>query len=151
MSPAAGKEIAPRNGWRDSGSDGAGNSKSPPRLDLSGTTVGCRPEAPNDVIVCRQRGTNLYRIDPTVLKATRVKELAENPPRPTDPSVVAESCAVGPIVCPGAGSVDFIGPLILLTKSLVNAAQGKDWREPFRTKPDDYQLHEQAKRDGATR
>lgn len=114
-------------------------------VDVSRATKGCWPAAPGEVVVCGERGTSPYRIDAAVLQAIREKEKAENPRRLSDRSATAESCVVGPNACPGAGAVDLVGPALLVAKSLINAATGEDWREPFRTRPDDYQLHEQAK------
>ncbi len=122
--------------------------ESPPNdavLDLSLATKGCRPTGAGEVVVCGKRGTSHYRIDPTVLQVIREKENAENPPHPSGPSASAERCPAGVNTCPGAGTIDLIGPLLLIARSLVNAAEGEDWREPFRTRPDHYQPHEQAK------
>ncbi len=95
--------------------------------------------------MCGQRGTSQYRIEPTVLQVIREKELAENPPHPSGPSANADRCPMGVTNCTGGGTIDLIGPVMLIARSLVEAAKGEDWREPFRTRPDHYQVHEQAK------
>ena len=121
---------------------------SPPNdrvLDLSLATKGCLSTDPAEVIVCGKRGTSRYRIDPTVLQVIREKESAENPPQPSGRSASAEKCPIGVNSCPGGGTIDLIGPLMVIARSLLSAAEGEDWREPFRTRPDHDQLHEQEK------
>jgi hypothetical protein len=114
------------------------------QLNLARET-GCRALTPGEVVVCGERGASPYRIDPTILEAMRQKERAANPPRPPERSAGAETCAVGPQACPGEGAVDFVRPAMLIVAAAVKALQGEDWREPFRTKPDDYQVYQDSK------
>lgn len=39
---------------------------------------------------------------------------------------------------------------VKVATALVKAAKGEDWREAFRTKPDDYQLYEEERKEEAS-
>ena len=109
----------------------------------AGGKADCKSDDPNTVIVCG-RSQQRFRIDPTVLAATRRAE-ALPPKAPLD--------ATGAQPCTGSqcGGGDFV-PLIPMALKALKAAElaieGDDWREAFRTRPDQYQAYqaEQAKR-----
>lgn len=112
-----------------------------PALDLA-RSLGCEgPSADDELVVCGERGPSPYRIDPTTLEAMRQQERAANPPRLPDRVADGKTCAVGPQACPGEGGVDFVRPVLLIATAALKAAQGEDWREPFRTGPDAYQTY----------
>ena len=108
----------------------------------TGRKSDCRSEDPNAVVVCG-RSQQRFRIDPTVLATTRRAE-ALPPKAPLD--------ATGAQPCKGSqcGGGDFV-PLIPMALKALKAAElaieGDDWREAFRTRPDQYQIYrsEQAK------
>lgn len=102
----------------------------------------CDTEDPHAVVVCG-RSQKPYRIDPNVLAATRA---AEAPPaKPPVGSVPPEQCS-GPN-CGGGSYVPLVGMALTALKAVELAAQGDDWRDAFRTRPDQYRLYqeEQAK------
>ena len=76
----------------------------------------------------------------------RADEGARSPPaKSQDRSGNAEACVVGPLPCPGQGGVDIVRPVIVIATAMVKAAQGEDWREPFRTRPDSYEIYQSVK------
>lgn len=109
----------------------------------AGREADCKSDDPNAVVICG-RSQQQFRIDPTVLAATRRAE-ALPPKAPLD--------ATGAQPCTGSqcGGGDFV-PLIPMALKALKAAElaieGDDWREAFRTRPDQYQAYraEQAKK-----
>jgi hypothetical protein len=85
-----------------------------------------------------------YRIDPDVLAATRAAEA--RPPKPPVGSAPPEQCTGAN--CGGGSYVPLVGMTLTALKAAELAAQGEDWREAFRTRPDQYRLYQeqQAKR-----
>jgi len=100
----------------------------------AGSMADCKSDDPDTVVVCG-RSQQRFRIDPTVLAATRRAE-ALPPKAPLD--------ATGAQPCTGSqcGGGDFV-PLIPMALKALKAAElaieGDDWREAFRTRPDQYQ------------
>lgn len=110
----------------------------------AGHNLDCKSDDPETVVVCGRSQQQRFRIDATVLAATRRAE-ALPPKAPLD--------ATGAQPCTGSqcGGGDFV-PLIPIALKALKAAElaieGDDWREAFRTRPDQYQAYqaEQAKK-----
>jgi hypothetical protein len=105
----------------------------------------CKSSDPTEVVVCGHSATR-YRIDPSVLASTRAVEA--KPPKPLLDASTEQSC-VGPD-CGGA-TIPLVGMALVALKAAELAAQGDDWREAFRTRPDAYQVYEDAKAKEAKR
>ncbi|MGE5562389.1 MAG: hypothetical protein ACM3ZV_03685 [Bacillota bacterium] len=99
----------------------------------------CKPDDPAEVVVCG-RSQQPYRIDPGVLAATRAAE-APPPKPPLDAS--ADQACVGPNC--GGGTIPLVGMALKAIEAVELAARGDDWREAFRTRPDQYRAYEEAK------
>lgn len=99
----------------------------------------CKSTSPAEVVVCG-RSEQRYRIDPQVLAATRAAEAL--PPKPELDASRDSSCT-GPNC--GGGTIPLVGMALTALKAAELAAQGDDWREAFRTHPDQYQLYQDAK------
>lgn len=99
----------------------------------------CKSNDPTTVVVCG-RSQQQYRIDPLVLEATRE---AEAPPlKPGLDATTAGGC-IGPNC--GGGMIPLVGMALTAVKAAVLASEGDDWREAFRTHPDEYRAYEDAK------
>lgn len=99
----------------------------------------CTSDDPSTVVVCG-KSQRRYRIDPVVLEATREAEAP--PPKPKLDATRSESC-IGPNC--GGGMIPLVGMALTAVKAAVLASQGDDWREAFRTHPDEYRAYEDAK------
>jgi hypothetical protein len=111
--------------------------------DAASTTrpATCTSKDPKAVIVCGRSGER-YRIDPVVLETAREAEAV--PPKPPLGDGASDSDCVGPQHC-GGGTIPLVGMALAGIKAAVLAAQGDDWRDAFRTHPDQYQLYEVAR------
>lgn len=98
-----------------------------------------------EVVVCGQSRPR-YRIDPNVLAAARAVE-APPPKAPLDAS--SDQPCVGPNC--GGGTIPLVGMALTALKAAELAAQGDDWREAFRTRPDAYKAYQDAKANEARR
>ncbi len=105
----------------------------------------CRSGSGPDVVVCGNRGPSPYRIDPVTLDAMRAKEALQHPERVATREPPPEACGTVRNECSG-DYLPIFGPVMKVVGALVNAANGEDWREPFRTGPDEYQLYQEARR-----
>lgn len=105
----------------------------------------CTSSDPAEVVVCG-RSASRYRIDPSVLASARAVEA--RPPKPLIDASREQSC-VGPD-CGGA-TIPLVGMALVALKAAELAADGDDWREAFRTRPDAYRAYEDAKAKQATR
>ena len=103
----------------------------------------CEDADPHAVVVCG-RSQAPYRIDPDVLAATRAAEAP--PPKPPVGSDPPEQCT-GPH-CGGGSYVPLVGMALTALKAAELAAQGDDWREAFRTRPDQYRLYQEERAKG---
>lgn len=101
----------------------------------------CKTNDAEDVVVCG-RSKRAYRIDPEVLAASRAAD--SQPPKPPIETATTDRC-VGPH-CGGA-TIPLVRMALAAAKAAALAAQGDDWREAFRTHPDQYQIYEQSKGD----
>ena len=128
-------------------------SPAPPSMigeALKGAAAGtadraCKSSNAAEVVVCG-RSKPPYRIDPNVLAATRSVEAA--PPKPPLDASTDRSC-VGPNC--GGGTIPLVGMALTALKAAELAAQGDDWREALRTRPDAYQAYQDAKAKDAKR
>lgn len=111
--------------------------KAPPALEADR----CKGSDASEVVVCG-RSPQRYRIDPAVLAATRSAEA--KPAKPPITGDVPEAGCAGPN-CGGGSYVPLIGMALTALKAAELAADGDDWREAFRTKPDQYQAYSRAK------
>ena len=105
----------------------------------------CKSGDPAEVLVCG-RSAPRYRIDPSVLAATRTVEA--RPPKPLLDASTEQSC-VGPD-CGGA-TIPLVGMALVALKAAELALQGDDWREAFRMRPDAYKAYQEAKAKEAER
>ena len=116
------------------------------RNAVAGSTAhACKSSDPAEVLVCG-RSAPRYRIDPSVLASTRAVEA--RPPKPLLDASTEQSC-VGPD-CGGA-TIPLVGMALVALKAAELAAQGDDWREAFRTRPDAYRAYQEAKAKEAKR
>ncbi len=100
----------------------------------------CKSTNATEVVVCG-RSQERYRIDPDVLAASRAAEAA--PPKAPLNATTSEQCA-GPN-CGGGSYVPLVGMALTALKAAELAVQGDDWREAFRTHPDEYKAYENSK------
>lgn len=108
-------------------------------LDAAKPAPSCKGDS-TQVVVCG-RSDHKYRIDPDVLAATRAAEAP--PPKPALDASQQVAC-VGPN-CGGGNYVPLVGMALTALKAAELAADGDDWREAFRTHPDQYQAYQRAK------
>lgn len=102
-------------------------------------SMGCMSASDQEIVVCA-RPKPRYRIDPDVLAAMRIAEAI--PPRPPVDANSPIAC-VGPNC--GGGTIPLVGVALTAVKAAVLAAGGNDWRDAFRTHPDQYQAFEKSK------
>lgn len=102
----------------------------------------CKETDPTEVVVCG-RSPQRYRIDPDVLAAARAAEAP--PPKPSLDATTANPC-VGPN-CGGA-TIPLVAMALTAIKAAELAAEGDDWKEAFRTHPDQYKAYQQSKAKG---
>jgi hypothetical protein len=102
----------------------------------------CKDTDPTEVLVCG-RSPQRYRIDPNVLAATRAAEAP--PPKPSLDATSANPC-VGPN-CGGA-TIPLVAMALTAIKAAELASEGEDWKEAFRTRPDQYEEYQQSKAKG---
>ena len=100
----------------------------------------CKADDPKTVVVCG-RSQQRFRIDPAVLAATRAAEAV--PPKPALDAKSGQPCTGSQ--CGGGSYVPLIGMALTALKAVELAAEGDDWREAFRTRPDEYQAYSRAK------
>lgn len=108
-------------------------------IDAAKQPPNCTSDS-TEVVVCG-RSSPRYRIDPNVLAATRAAEAP--PPKPNLDASQPISC-VGDH-CGGGNYVPLVGMALTALKAAELAADGDDWREAFRTHPDQYQAYQRAK------
>ena len=106
------------------------------------TADGCASKDPSEVVVCG-RTQQPYRIDPSVLAADRAAN-AVPPKLPITGDVQAADCS-GQNNCAGGSYVPLVGMALTALKAAELAADGDDWREAFRTRPDEYQAFSQSR------
>jgi hypothetical protein len=99
----------------------------------------CKSDDPSAVVVCG-RSQQRYRIDPDVLAATRAAEAP--PPKPSLDATADQAC-VGPDC--GGGTIPLVGMALTAIRAVELATHGDDWREAFRTRPDQYRAYEDAR------
>lgn len=113
-------------------------ASSPGKPDVSSETA-CRNDDPETVVVCG-RSQQRFRIDPTILEASR--EAAALPPKQKLDATATDAC-IGPNC--GGGTIPLVGMALTAAKAAVLASEGEDWREAFRTHPDQYQVYQGVK------
>jgi hypothetical protein len=116
-----------------------------------------RPACPEDaseadVVVCAQR-TPDYRIDPGVLASQRAREPqpSETTERQRSAMASATSCHDLPTKCQGSGVIPLLPAALKAIEAAALAVKGEDWREAFRTKPDEYQAYQAERRRSGVR
>ena len=112
-----------------------------------GGSADCKSDDPDTVVVCG-RSQQHFRIDPSVLAATRAADAP--PPKPSLDATSGQPCTGSQ--CGGGNYIPLIGMAEVAIKAAELAVQGDDWREAFRTRPDQYQLYraEQKKKGGVS-
>jgi len=127
-------------------SSGAPGQNRPVSIPTIGNAVhdsivqGCKSNDSAEVVVCGH-SQQRYRIDPFVLEAAReVEALPATQPASGD---VPQATCVGP-EC-GGGMIPLVGMALTAAKAAILAANGDDWRDAFRTHPDEYRAYEDAK------
>jgi hypothetical protein len=103
------------------------------------------PELSGDgeVVVCGER-ERPYRIDPDVLAGQRARDVPPEDTRTAQEKAVQGSCHDTYAKCQGSGTIPILAPALKTIQAVVLAAKGEDWRQPFRSKPDDYQAYQAA-------
>ncbi|HEX5258636.1 MAG TPA: hypothetical protein VFW35_07635 [Sphingomicrobium sp.] len=101
----------------------------------------CKSDDPDRVVVCG-RSRHPYRIDPDVLAAERAVEAP--PVRAPLTADDAHMACIG-AQCGTGGVVPLVGMALTALKAAELAADGDDWRDAFRTHPDEYRAYEQAR------
>jgi hypothetical protein len=104
------------------------------------SSPGCKDSDPTEVVVCG-RSQQRYRIDPDMLAAIRAVEAP--PPKPALDATNAGGC-IGPNC--GGGTIPLVAMALTALKAAELAAEGDDWKEAFRTHPDQYQAYQQSKK-----
>lgn len=110
------------------------------KQEAQSSAAKCRDDDPTEVVVCG-RSQQRYRIDPDVLAATRAAEAP--PPKPSLDATNANAC-VGPN-CGGA-TIPLVAMALTALKAAELAAEGDDWKEAFRTHPDQYKAYKESKK-----
>ena len=119
------------------------------RTALLKTTAPECVAATGEIIVCGERSER-YRIDPAIMEVSR-RQAARNERIPGRDTVVAEKCSpVGANGCRGGDVIPITAIALVALKTAVMVANGEDWRELFRTQPDEFREYEKA-RDAAKR
>jgi len=98
-----------------------------------------------EIVVCGQKGTTAYRIDPAVLSAARSRDAVPEDSRSPQQKADVHSCHDEPSKCQGSGVIPLLPAALKIAQAALLAVEGEDWREPFRTKADEYQLYRQGK------
>jgi hypothetical protein len=100
------------------------------------------------LVVCGQRRQG-YRPDSSVLDAAGAEKRARE--SATSSTAQAQSiCGTQPMGCAeGPAALDLANVARVVGTAAVQAAEGKDWKQPFEAGPDEYQLYVQAKRRNA--
>lgn len=96
-----------------------------------------------DVVVCGER-EQPYRIDPDVLAGERAREALPVDTRTAQEKAVVGSCHDTPAKCQGGGIIPVLPAALKTIEAVVLAVKGEDWRQPFRSKPDDYEAYKAA-------
>ena len=102
-------------------------------------TDSCSPSTPGEVVVCG-RSQQRYRIDRDVLAASRA---AQTPPPKAPLDASRDNSCIGPNC--GGGTIPLVGMALAALKAAKLAADGDDWRDAFRTHPDQYRRYEDSK------
>jgi hypothetical protein len=100
---------------------------------------GCTSSDPAEVVVCG-RSQQKYRIDPDVLAASRTAEAL--PPKPQLDATATQACTGANC---GGSYVPLVGMALTALKAAELAANGDDWRDAFRTRPDQYRVYQDEK------
>jgi hypothetical protein len=104
----------------------------------------CKNPSPDEVLVCAPSREH-YRIDPSVLAASR--EHDSPPPKPpvTAEAVPQSGCIGGQGQgCGGGGIVPLVGMALVAARAAELAANGDDWRDAIRIHEDEYRLYQEA-------
>ena len=110
------------------------------KQEAQSSSAKCTGTSPTEVVVCG-RSQQRYRIDPDVLAAARALETP--PPKPELDATTANAC-VGPN-CGGA-TIPLVAMALTAIRAGELAAEGEDWKEAFRTRPDPYKAYQDSKK-----
>ena len=107
-----------------------------PLIDIKGA-IGCPSGADGEVVVCGSPKPK-YGPDAAVMDAAD----APSPPPSADrrETVNVESCGVGTNLC-DSGQIPVSAIALAGAKAVIQALKGEDWKEVFRTRPDEYQRY----------
>jgi hypothetical protein len=102
-----------------------------------------------EIVVCAER-PNVYRLDPDVLAAKRLKKKGESiRPRNPHETFADHSCAtVGPMGCRGQATIDMFTAAAALAAMAERLSKGQEIGSMFKTEPtsSEYQLYLEAKK-----
>jgi hypothetical protein len=113
------------------------------RAEVTAAVRACRGDAASAEIVVCGPGPSRYRIDPDVLAASRVREAPPlRPELSADAAAPASAGCIGPMACQG-DFVPLVGMALAAARAVALAANGDDWREALRTRPDEYRLYQE--------
>lgn len=126
---------------------------SPPRVEPAPLVINLLPppcadaNGEADVTVCAPT-TPDFRIDPGVLAGQRALGPSAYDPgeRKRSEAATAISCHDLPTKCQGSGVIPLLPAALKTIEAVALAAKGEDWREAFRTKPDEYQAYRAERR-----
>ena len=104
--------------------------------------LGCRDGESNDgdITVCGRR-SDRYRIDPKILAINRLAESQRG--SGIDDATSATSCGIGLERC-GSDIIPVSAIAFVIAHATVRAAKGEDWRDTFRSSPNEYQIYRSA-------
>lgn len=113
----------------------------PERVVIDLTPKPCTSEqADADVTVCARRPDD-FRIDPGVLAGERALNAPPQDLRTGQQKAIVRDCHAEWTKCQGSGVVPLLPAALKALQAAALAAKGEDWREAFRTKPDEYQAY----------
>ena len=105
------------------------------------SAVGCPSGADGEVVVCGSKEPK-YGPDADVTKAAEPAPLP--PPAASPKRATTVQCGTGGNLC-DSGQIPVTAIALAGAKAVIQAIKGEDWKEVFRTRPDEYQRYLDAK------
>jgi hypothetical protein len=96
-----------------------------------------------EIVVCGAR-ERPYRIDPDVLAGQRAREALPADTRTAFSCAVRGSCHDTYAKCQGSGVIPVLPAALKTIEAVVLAVKGEDWRQPFRSKPNEFEAYQAA-------